>query len=208
MRAIRRADAAGELPAAAALFMAPRKPVEELYELEQDPHEINNLAGDPAHRERLERMRAVHLDWMRRTQDWGLIPEAEIEIRERKLGTRYDNLRQTGGAELVRLSVATSPLAPSGPLRPPQPAAVLRPRVAAGRNLFIGVIVGSVGLVGHAVQGQVSYPLLVLMGASAMVGSYYGAKLTGKVSLDTLVGVMGVVMLAVGALLVWQAWRV
>ena len=53
-------------------------------------------------------------------------------------------------------------------------------------------------------QGQVSYPLLVLMGGSAMIGSYYGAKLTGKVSLDTLVGVMGVVMLAVGALLVWR----
>ena len=41
-----------------------------------------------------------------------------------------------------------------------------------------------------------------------MVGSYYGAKLTGRVSLDTLVGVMGLVMLVVGVLLVWQAWRV
>ena len=97
-----------------------------------------------------------------------------------------------------------------GSIRLPALIRILRvdPRIAAGTNLFIGFIMGSVGWVGHAVQGQVSYPLLVLMGASAMVGSYYGAKLTGKVSLDTLVGVMGLVMLAVGVLLVWQAWRV
>ena len=97
-----------------------------------------------------------------------------------------------------------------GSIRLPALIRILRvdPRIAAGTNLFIGFFMGSVGWVGHAVQGQVNYPLLVLMGGSAMVGSYYGAKLTGKVSLDTLVGVMGVVMLVVGALLVWQAWRV
>ena len=97
-----------------------------------------------------------------------------------------------------------------GSIRLPALIRILRvdPRIAAGTNLFIGFIMGSVGWIGHAVQGQVSYPLLMLMGGSAMAGSYYGAKLTGRVSLDTLVGVMGLVMLAVGVLLVWQAWRV
>ena len=97
-----------------------------------------------------------------------------------------------------------------GSIRLPALIRILKvdPRIAAGTNLFIGFIMGSVGWIGHAVQGEVSYPLLVLMGGSAMIGSYYGAKLTGKVSLDTLVGVMGLVMLVVGALLVWQAWRV
>ena len=97
-----------------------------------------------------------------------------------------------------------------GSIRLPALIRILRvdPRVAAGTNLFIGFFMGSAGWVGHAVQGQVSYPLLALMGASAMVGSYYGAKLTGRVSLDTLVGAMGCVMLAVGILLLWQAWRV
>ena len=97
-----------------------------------------------------------------------------------------------------------------GSIRLPALIRILRvdPRIAAGTNLFIGFIMGSVGWVGHAVQGQVNYPLLVLMGGSAMVGSYYGAKLTGRVSLDTLVGIMGTVMLAVGVLLVWQAWTV
>jgi arylsulfatase A-like enzyme len=33
---------------------------EELYDLKQDPHEEKNLAGDPAHKERLEQMRALY----------------------------------------------------------------------------------------------------------------------------------------------------
>ena len=37
-----------------------------------------------------------------------------------------------------------------------------------------------------------------------MVGSYYGARLTGRVNLDTLLGAMGWVLLVVGALLVWR----
>ena len=93
-----------------------------------------------------------------------------------------------------------------GSIRLPTLIRVLRvdPRIAAGTNLFIGFVMGSVGWVGHAVQGQVDYPLLVLMGSSAMAGSYYGAKLTGRVSLDTLLGAMGWVLLVVGALLVWR----
>lgn len=76
--------------------------------------------------------------------------------------------------------------------------------MAAGTNLFIGFVMGSVGWIGHVVQGHVDYPLLALMGSSAMVGSYYGARLTGRVSLDTLLGAMGWVLLVVGVLLVWR----
>jgi len=49
--------------------------------------------------------------------------------------------------------------------------------------------------------------LLAMMGAGAMVGSYYGARLTGKVSLDTLIKTMGCVLLVVGPLLIWQAFK-
>ena len=96
-----------------------------------------------------------------------------------------------------------------GSIRLPALIRILRvdPRIAAGTNLFIGFIMGSLGWIGHVTQGQVNYPLLAMMGAAAMVGSYYGAKLTGKVSLDTLIGAMGLVLLAVGALLVWQGYR-
>ena len=86
-----------------------------------------------------------------------------------------------------------------GSIRLPALIRILRvdPRIAAGTNLFIGFIMGSLGWVGHVIQGQVNYPLTGLMGVSAMVGSYYGAKLTGKVSLDSLLTTMGVVLLVV-----------
>ena len=95
-----------------------------------------------------------------------------------------------------------------GSIRLPALIRILRvdPRIAAGTNLFIGFIMGSVGWIGHVVQGQVNYPLLGLMGAGAMVGSYYGARLTGKVSLNFLIKVMGGVLLVVGALLIRQAF--
>lgn len=96
-----------------------------------------------------------------------------------------------------------------GSIRLPALIRILRvdPRIAAGTNLFIGFIMGSVGWIGHVVQGQVNYPLLGMMAAGAMVGSYYGARLTGKVSLDTLIKIMGCVLLVVGPLLIWQAFR-
>ena len=93
-----------------------------------------------------------------------------------------------------------------GSVRLPALIRVLKvdPRIAAGTNLVIGFVMGSLGWVGHALHGQVDYQLLLLMGAGAAVGSYYGAKLTGKVELTTLVSAMGYVLLAVGAILVWR----
>ena len=54
------------------------------------------------------------------------------------------------------------------------------------------------------VRGQVDYPMLVLMGGAAMIGSYYGARLTGRVRLDRLLAVMGCVLMVVGAILAWR----
>ncbi len=93
-----------------------------------------------------------------------------------------------------------------GSIRLPALIRVLKidPRIAAGTNLVIGFVMGSLGWVGHALHGQVDYQLLLLMGAGAAVGSYYGAKLTGRVELTTLVSAMGYVLLAVGAILMWR----
>ena len=54
------------------------KEAEELYDLENDPHQIHNLAADPAQAETLERMRAALRDWMIRSGDLGLLPEGEM----------------------------------------------------------------------------------------------------------------------------------
>ncbi len=93
MREIRRVAEAGKLPAAAKLFMASTKPTEELYDLETDPHEIHNLIGERKHADKLNELRAAHSDWVKRTGDLGLLPEAEIEIREKAAGSRYNILK-------------------------------------------------------------------------------------------------------------------
>lgn len=81
------------------------------------------------------------------------------------------------------------------------------PRVAAGSNLVIGFLMGSFGWVGHVARGQVDYPLLVLMTLTGMVGTYQGARLTGTMSLRRLLWLMGLVLLVVGSLLLWDAAR-
>ena len=90
-----------------------------------------------------------------------------------------------------------------GSIRLPALIRILRvdPRIAAGTNLFIGMLIGAFGWVGHVLEGEVDYALLVMMGAAAMIGSYYGAKLTGRVRLVNLILAMGLVLLVVGIFL-------
>lgn len=89
-------------PAAAKQFMAVTKPPEELYDVDQDPHEVRNLAADPKHRATLDRLRREHERWAAETRDLGLIPEPELIAREKKLGSRYAILRQPDGEDLMR----------------------------------------------------------------------------------------------------------
>jgi hypothetical protein len=61
-----------------ALWMRDKRPAEELYDTQADPHQVRDLAGDEAQRPTLERMRKAVSDWMVRTSDQGLIAEAEM----------------------------------------------------------------------------------------------------------------------------------
>jgi uncharacterized sulfatase len=71
---------AGKLTAAQSLFWQPRPP-EELYDLENDPDEVNNLADSPGHEDVLRRMRAALRDFVIGIRDVGFLPEAEIHER-------------------------------------------------------------------------------------------------------------------------------
>lgn len=109
MRELRRLAATGDLPPPAALFAADRKPPEELYDLQNDPHEIHNLAGDAKYQDKLAELRAALSRWQQEIGDLGLIPEAEIAIREARAGSRYAILHQAAGAaglldRLVRIA--------------------------------------------------------------------------------------------------------
>lgn len=54
------------------------KAKEELYNIEKDPHELHNLANDPAYQADLERLRKVHEQWMTDIGDKGLMTEKEL----------------------------------------------------------------------------------------------------------------------------------
>ena len=81
----------------------------------------------------------------------------------------------------------------------------IEPRTAVGTNLFIGILLGLAGFTGHGIAGEVDLPLVSVMGGTALVGSLLGARLTGRVQLNTLIRVIGLVLTAVGVLLVVSA---
>lgn len=95
MKELRRVAKSGKMSPAVKLFMADRKPVEEFYDIQTDPHEIHNLAQDPAHQSRIKEFRTAHTNWSNETRDLGLIPEPEIELREKAAGSRYAILANT-----------------------------------------------------------------------------------------------------------------
>ncbi len=66
-------DAQGKLTPVQKVLTAPTMPGEELYDLDNDPHEIHNLAASdrPEHRAELERLRGVLDRWLEETDDQG-----------------------------------------------------------------------------------------------------------------------------------------
>ncbi len=101
MQEIRRIQQSGSVPEVVALFTVATKPVEEFYDSQSDPHEIKNLAADPAYAEKLAEMRAALADWQNDIGDIGLIPEAEIEVQEQAAGSRYEILHANDDSQRV-----------------------------------------------------------------------------------------------------------
>ncbi len=84
---------AGKLTGAPAIFMARTKPVEELYDVRADRHEVNNLADKPEYRDTLERMRAACRHWQEEIIDLGFLPEGDLRTRFGK-EPPYDAVRR------------------------------------------------------------------------------------------------------------------
>ncbi len=60
------------------LWMADSRPVEELYDCEKDPHNINNLAAEPAYKETLAELRKMCNAYMEEIHDLGWMSEDQM----------------------------------------------------------------------------------------------------------------------------------
>ncbi len=81
----------GECNETQSRFWEPKR-IEELYDTENDPWEINNLADNPKYKEVLDRMRAANKAWVTRIYDTGFIPEADAVDRSNGM-PMYDYMR-------------------------------------------------------------------------------------------------------------------
>ena len=76
------------------LIWQAKKPFEELYDVENDPEEIANLADDPEYSDLKDQLRTQLFAWMIETRDLGLIDETEMIVR----ATGYDGVNYEVGA--------------------------------------------------------------------------------------------------------------
>lgn len=77
---IKELQSKGRLNPVQARFAAAHKPMEELYDLANDPDEINNLALDPAHAETLAQMRNRLEGWLAEGPDYGATLEDPLHM--------------------------------------------------------------------------------------------------------------------------------
>ena len=78
------------------------------------------------------------------------------------------------------------------------------PRIAAGSNLFIGMIMGTLGWIGHLFNEPTNLALLLILGVPAVAGSYIGARLTGRISVNLLLLIMGGLLTVSGGMMLWR----
>jgi hypothetical protein len=80
MQELLRVKAKGETAGPVSLWLRDTRDPEELYDVEADPHEIDNLAGDPQYADVLLRMRDALKIWQFQTGDMGHIPELQMVL--------------------------------------------------------------------------------------------------------------------------------
>jgi arylsulfatase A-like enzyme len=91
---------AGKLNEVQSQFHEPRAP-EALYDIETDPYETRNLAGDPAHAATLARLRARMTEFVKGLPDLSFYPESELAKKAFGNPTRFGRKHKADIARLV-----------------------------------------------------------------------------------------------------------
>ncbi len=80
-------------------------------------------------------------------------------------------------------------------------------QVAQGVSLVAIIFTGLVGGVTHFRHGNVDAPIVTCVAPGAIVAAVLGGWLANLMPADALQRIFGVVILYVGASMVWSAWR-
>ncbi|CAN5512258.1 sulfatase-like hydrolase/transferase [soil metagenome] len=100
-RVLHRAREEGILPEAG-LEMFASKPLEELYDLQEDPYELNNLAQDQKYIQTTEKMRTLLREWILSTRDTDFLHESEMMLRSQG-STPYQMAHDTAQYNLPQI---------------------------------------------------------------------------------------------------------
>ena len=78
MQELLRLNEQGKLDKNQAQWFRSQKPLEELFDIENDPYELENLSADPKYSEKLQELRKEMDSWLSEFNDLGLMPEDQL----------------------------------------------------------------------------------------------------------------------------------
>ncbi|MGH9981365.1 MAG: sulfite exporter TauE/SafE family protein [Nitrososphaeraceae archaeon] len=83
-----------------------------------------------------------------------------------------------------------------GSIRLPAMIKILKtePKIAVGTNMLISSVMGMSGFIGHLINNEINLFYLIILGPSAMIGGFLGAKYTNRLSPSTLKKLIGIVL--------------
>ena len=90
-----------------------------------------------------------------------------------------------------------------GSIRLPAMIKILKtePKIAVGTNMLISSVMGMSGFIGHIINNEVNFLYLIILGPSAMVGGFLGAKYTNRLSPSILKKLIGIILAIVAAVI-------
>lgn len=93
-----------------------------------------------------------------------------------------------------------------GSVRMPAMITVLKlpVRIAVGTNLASSAVMGTVGIIGHLINNNIDYVVIMIMGPSAMFGAFMGAKFTNKIEEQNLKLIISIILFLVAATMLWR----
>lgn len=107
---------AGKLNAVQSQFFE-AKPIEALYDLQNDPHEVQNLADDPQHAERLKQLRSRVVERLKAMPDLSFYPESVLFDRAMSDPVAFGQQHQNRIAEFIDTAMlATEPYEQAEPM--------------------------------------------------------------------------------------------